>query len=136
MGTLVTIHVVRPNADDAIERAFGWFREIESRCSRFDQQSELAQLTMHVGEPVTASPILFEAVRFALYVAEETGGAFDPTVGHRMEARGFNREDRTGHTVRTPSRRKPMSAIAMSSLMSNARRSVCSGRCCWILARS
>lgn len=102
MGTLVTIHVVRPNADDAIERAFGWFREIESRCSRFDQQSELAQLTMHVGEPVTASPILFEAVRFALSVAEETGGAFDPTVGHRMEARGFNREDRTGRTVRTP----------------------------------
>ena len=29
MGTLVTIHVVRPHADDAIERAFGWFREIE-----------------------------------------------------------------------------------------------------------
>jgi thiamine biosynthesis lipoprotein len=101
MGTLVTIHVVRPNADDGIERAFGWFREIESRCSRFDQQSELVQLTMRVGEPVIASPILFEAVRFAVSVAEETSGAFDPTVGHRMEARGFNREDRTGRTVRT-----------------------------------
>ena len=102
MGTIVTIHVVRPHADDAIERAFGWFREIERRCSRFDHQSELMQLTMSVGEAVTASPILFEAVRFALSVAEETGGAFDPTVGHRMEARGFNREDRTGRTVRTP----------------------------------
>jgi len=102
MGTLVTIHVVRPRADDAIERAFGWFREIERRCSRFDHQSELMQLTMSIGEAVTASPILFEAVRFAVSVAEETGGAFDPTVGHRMEARGFNREDRTGRTVRTP----------------------------------
>jgi FAD:protein FMN transferase len=34
-------------------------------------------------------------------VAEESGGAFDPTVGHAMEARGFNREYLTGQTVRT-----------------------------------
>jgi thiamine biosynthesis lipoprotein len=102
MGTLVTIQVVRPGADAAIDRAFGWFREIEARCSRFDERSELVQLTARVGEPVPASPVLFEAVRFALSVAEETGGAFDPTVGRRMEAHGFNREDRTGRTVSTP----------------------------------
>jgi thiamine biosynthesis lipoprotein len=102
MGTLVTIHVVRPGTDDAIERAFGWFREIEARCSRFDGQSELVQLTTQVGVPVPASAILFEGVRFALAVAEDTDGAFDPTIGHHMEARGFNREDRTGRTVRTP----------------------------------
>jgi thiamine biosynthesis lipoprotein len=102
MGTIVTIQVVRGDADEAIERAFGWFHEIESRCSRFDQHSELVQLSMRAGVPVAASPILFEAVRFALLVAEETGGAFDPTVGLRMESHGFDREDRTGRTVRTP----------------------------------
>lgn len=104
MGTIVTIHVVGDgtDADDAIDRAFGWFQEIESRCSRFDERSELVQLSMRVGVPVPASPILFEAVRFALAVAEETGGAFDPTIGLRMESHGFNREDRTGRIVRTP----------------------------------
>ena len=103
MGTIVTIHVVGDcwDAEDAIDRGFGWFREIESRCSRFDKQSELVQLSMRVGVPVPTSPILFEAVRFALAVAEETGGAFDPTVGLRMESQGFNREDRTGQIVRT-----------------------------------
>jgi thiamine biosynthesis lipoprotein len=101
MGTLVTIQVVRDDAEDAIDRAFGWFREIEACCSRFDEHSELARLSMHVGVPVPASPILFEAVRFALLVAEETGGAFDPTVGLSMEAQGFNREYRTGRTVHT-----------------------------------
>lgn len=40
--------------------------------------------------------MLFEAVRFAVAVAEETHGAFDPTVGARMEARGFNRDYRSG----------------------------------------
>jgi thiamine biosynthesis lipoprotein len=102
MGTLVTIQVVRPGAEAAIDRAFGWFREIEARCSRFDGRSELVQLTARVGESVQASPALFEAVRFALSVAEETSGAFDPTVGGRMERRGFNRDHRTGRTASMP----------------------------------
>ena len=41
-------------------------------------------------------------VQFALAVAEESGGAFDPTVGHAMETRGFNRNYRTGEGIRTP----------------------------------
>src|SRR5579863_7260034 len=101
MGTLVTIHVVHPHPDApaAIERAFLWFHEIESRCTRFQPESELMQLCARTAIPVPASAILFEAVQFALSVAQETGGAFDPTVGHRMEARGYNREHRTGQTI-------------------------------------
>ncbi|MEO8100808.1 MAG: FAD:protein FMN transferase [Acidobacteriota bacterium] len=98
MGTLVTIQIVRggQDADEAIERALEWFLEIEERCTRFDASSELMQLTAQSGTAVAVSPILFEAVRFALMVAEESGGAFDPTVGHRMAGLGFNREHRTG----------------------------------------
>jgi thiamine biosynthesis lipoprotein len=110
MSTLVTIQVVGASAtagadaacaDTAIGRAFGWFHEIEERCTRFDEQSELMRLTAQTGVPVPASPILYEAVRFALHVAEESGGAFDPTVGHRMEAQGFNREYRSGEMIRS-----------------------------------
>jgi FAD:protein FMN transferase len=105
MGTLVTIHVVRPGThgevDAAIDRAFGWFHEIEACCTRFSEQSELMQLTPQTGVPVAVSAILYEAVQFALMVAEESGGAFDPTVGHQMESRGFNREYRTGEIIRT-----------------------------------
>ncbi len=95
MGTLVTIDVTA--TDEALDRAFGWFREVESHCSRFNSSSELMQLK--AGEPAHASPILFEAVQFAIQVAEESGGAFDPTVGHRMAERGFNREHRTGEVA-------------------------------------
>jgi thiamine biosynthesis lipoprotein len=35
-------------------------------------------------------------VQFAVLLARDTAGAFDPTVGHRMAARGFNREHRSG----------------------------------------
>lgn len=98
MGTLVTVHVVSSGraVDAAVDRAFGWFDEIESRCTRFDPHSELMQLTACAGAPVPVSAILFEAVRFAVSIAEETDGAFDPTIGNRMAARGFNREYRSG----------------------------------------
>jgi thiamine biosynthesis lipoprotein len=104
MGTLVTIHVVRPDAgvDAAMERAFAWFHHIEACCTRFRADSELMRLTTQTGVPVPVSAMLFEAVRFALTVAEETGGAFDPTVGGAMEARGFNREHRTGEVFLHP----------------------------------
>ena len=79
MGTLVTIHVVRAgseaSADAAIDRAFGWFHEIEERCTRFNERSELMQLTAQAGAAAPASAILYEAVRFALMVAEVSGGA-------------------------------------------------------------
>ena len=44
------------------------------------------------------SPTLFEAIQFALVLSAETAGAFDPTVGSRLEALGFNRNFRTGES--------------------------------------
>jgi len=107
MGTVVTIQVVghgetearRAERADAVARAVSWFDSIEDCCSRFDAQSELRQLSNHIGVPVHASATLYEAVRFALAVADESGGAFDPTVGHRMESRGFDRNYKTGDVV-------------------------------------
>jgi FAD:protein FMN transferase len=109
MGTVVTIQVVGPPGDpqqaihreETVERAFGWFRRIEECCTRFEPQSEVMQLTAQVGIPVPVSAVLYESVQFALAVAQESGGAFDPTVGYTMETHGFNREYRTGETIRT-----------------------------------
>src|SRR5205814_8426807 len=83
------------------DRAFGWFCEVEKCCTRFDPESELRQLTTRIGVPVPVSPLLYEAVRFAVEVAKESGGAFDPTIGCAMETQGFNREYRTAEIVRT-----------------------------------
>ena len=100
MDTVVSIDIVGdpgPTVErGAIDRAFGWFSAVESACTRFDPTSELMRLCATIGSPVRVSPILFEVVRFALAVARLTDGAFDPTVGGLMEARGFNRSYRTG----------------------------------------
>ena len=99
MGTIVTIQIVRDDegASEAIERAFGWFREIEARCTRFEADSELMLACSRAGVATRVSPIVFEAVRFALAVAEDTSGAFDPVTN-----RGQAREGRKG-TAEYPS---------------------------------
>ncbi len=104
MGTVVTIQVVGHGEDQqqrdaraaSVARAADWFRSVEKCCSRFDPESELRQLSEHTGVPVRVSSMLYAAIQFALAVAEESGGAFDPTVGQRMEARGFDRNYRSG----------------------------------------
>jgi len=111
MGTIVTIQIVggghgvntidRGDRREATARAFEWFRRVETCCSRFDPRSELLRLSDRIGTAVPVSEMLYELVQFAVAVAEETGGAFDPTVGRTMEARGFNREHRTRNIVRT-----------------------------------
>jgi len=104
MGTIVTIQVVghdeteeaRQARSDGVSRAAAWFDGIEKACSRFDPASELRQLCAKVGTAVAASTTLFETIRFALKVAEDSDGAFDPTVGRRMESLGFDRHHVTG----------------------------------------
>jgi thiamine biosynthesis lipoprotein len=106
MGTVVTIRVVGHGEDDArraeraerVACAAAWFGTVEECCSRFDPGSELRRLTRRAGAPAPVTPMLFEAIRFALAVAEESGGAFDPTVGGRMETLGFDRHHRTGRS--------------------------------------
>lgn len=105
MDTRVSITVVddRPEEQyEVIERALGWFERVEEVCSRFDPASEVMRLAERVDQATKVSPILFEAVRFALEVARASGGAFDPTIGLALERRGFNRHYRSGQIVRSP----------------------------------
>jgi len=106
MGTVVTIEVPDRlpgrgpvNVERLVERALRWFAEVESTCSRFDPASELRHLCERPGRPVPVSDMLFETIRFAIAVAGDTGGAFDPTVGAEMVAQGFDTEFRSGRRM-------------------------------------
>jgi thiamine biosynthesis lipoprotein len=103
MDTLVSVDVVDPAGAErwntAIDRGLDWFHRVEASCSRFEPESEVTRLVARAGEPVVVSPILFEATRFSLELARLTSGAFDPTIGHVLERRGFNRSYRTGQTI-------------------------------------
>lgn len=83
MGTVVTIEVVGHEEvrDEYVKRAAAWFEAIERSCSRFNPNSEVRRLCARPGLPIEVSPILFETMRFAMALAVETDGAFDPALG-------------------------------------------------------
>lgn len=105
MDTTVTIRI---NSDqkmkkigESIDKAAGFFYKVERTCSRFDPNSELMQLSYHAGEKMSVSPLLYQAVRFAVETARETGGAFDPSIGRMMERRGFDKNYLSGNKVQS-----------------------------------
>jgi thiamine biosynthesis lipoprotein len=107
MDTPVVIEIAAPEHDDGelaerTDRAFRWFAEVERRCSRFDEASELRSLCRRIGEPVNISTLLFSALHISLEVAHLTDGALDPTVGRAMEQSGFNTNYLTGEQVQSP----------------------------------
>jgi thiamine biosynthesis lipoprotein ApbE len=65
---------------------------LDAACSRFRDDSELMGLEAAAGRPTKASPLLIGALRAALRGARLTDGDVDPTVGHAMEALGYDRD--------------------------------------------
>lgn len=105
MDTTVLIKILSQQktdkVDQAIDEAARFFYKIERTCSRFDPDSELMRLSRRTGESVGVSPLLYQAVKFAVETARETDGAFDPSIGRSMEQRGFDRNYLSGKTVRS-----------------------------------
>jgi thiamine biosynthesis lipoprotein len=105
MDTMVNIQVVsdlpRERIEPTVQRAFEWFETIERICTRFDPTSEVMRLIDNVGTPVNVSTLLFEVTAFALDLAEQTNGAFDPTIGGSLERLGFNTNYKTGEKIHT-----------------------------------
>lgn len=104
MSTTVSVQIVgdAPDAERLAAEVFDWFALVEAACSRFDPTSELQRLC-HVA-PGTAhvSPLLFEVLRVALAVAVASDGAFDPTLGHALQAHGFGTHWRTAAAAPVP----------------------------------
>jgi thiamine biosynthesis lipoprotein len=103
MDTGINVQVVasqpRGAIEPAVQRALAWFDTVERICTRFDSRSEVMQLIPRAGQAVRVSTLLFEAVGFAIDLAEQTDGAFDPTVGASLEQLGFNINYRTGEAI-------------------------------------
>lgn len=88
MDTLITITVSsrsEKEADTALEKAFKEIARLDKLLNFFSRDSEVALINHSAGKrPVPVSKDTFEVIARALYAAEKTGGAFDPTIGAVM----------------------------------------------------
>jgi thiamine biosynthesis lipoprotein len=85
MGTEARIVLYAPDsasAEAGAAAAFERIAELDRALSDYRGDSEISQLAARAGsEPMSASADLLGVLRASLALAEETGGAFDPTVG-------------------------------------------------------
>lgn len=85
MGTIFRITLYAPDekrAEAAARAAFARVIELERMMTDYDPESELLQICRKPhGNPVRVSDDLFAALQRARFLAEQTDGAIDPTVG-------------------------------------------------------
>jgi len=90
MGARLRIEARGPSAEPAIERAFDEVARLESVLSNWRADSEVSRMNAAAASgPVAVSADLLVAVGAALRFAQETGGAFDPTVEPLVRAYGL-----------------------------------------------
>ncbi len=93
MGTRLDLTVEAPDRAIALaasEKAVGALEAAEARLSTWREDGELARLNRSpVGAPFALSPALAAELQSARQCWEETGGAFDPTVGPLVAAWGL-----------------------------------------------
>lgn len=96
MDTIVTITVVADSGRDAeraIEDAFAAIETFGNLIDFFSDKSELSMINGNAGiKAVKVSPETFDVIEKALYVAKETDGAFDPTIGPEIGLWDFFRK--------------------------------------------
>jgi thiamine biosynthesis lipoprotein len=96
--------VVGAGAHDPARRAVeAQLAEIDSACSRFRADSELAAVNAARGRRVRVSPTFLAALQVALRAAALTDGRVDPTVGGALVLAGYDRDFARIHDV--PARR-------------------------------
>ena len=95
MDTVLTITVVAPTegvAQAAIDAAMAEVRRLEALLNFWADDSEIAALYRNAGDrPVKVSPDTLAMIQAAMYVSEQTAGAFDPTVGPLMRLWDFRK---------------------------------------------
>jgi thiamine biosynthesis lipoprotein len=85
MGTLIRIKLYAessPQASAAFRAAFDRIAQLDQALSDYKPDSELNRICHSAaGHPVKASPDLFRVLAASLALSEESGGAFDVTLG-------------------------------------------------------
>ncbi|MHB8170645.1 MAG: FAD:protein FMN transferase [Thermincolia bacterium] len=82
MDTLMEITAYGENGSPAVEMAFDEIHRINGLLSRYDSNSEVTKINRFAGiKAVAVSPETFFVINKAVYYANLSEGAFDPTVG-------------------------------------------------------
>jgi FAD:protein FMN transferase len=94
LGTTAVVVMADSDGDAgaALRAVEAQIAAVDRACSRFREDSELAQLNAAGGASMAASPVLLDTLEAAVRAARLTNGLVDPTVGTVMRVLGYDRD--------------------------------------------
>jgi thiamine biosynthesis lipoprotein len=109
LGTLCTVNLYEKGSRDLYRAVFARLRELEDILSANREGTDLDRVNRAAGaESVQVRPELIALLKKALYYAEMSGGAFDPSVGPLVKLWGIGTE-----TPRIPADEEIEQALAL-----------------------
>lgn len=93
MGTYMTLTAYGESAENALELSVKRIRELEALWAVTDENSDIYRINRGNGEAIEIRPETADLLRFALDMAEQTGGRVDPTISPIITAWGFVSRD-------------------------------------------
>lgn len=93
MNTYIRLEAYGDGAEDALALAQVRIEELEGLWSVTDETSDIYAVNHSGGQPVSVSDDTAAVVSFALEMAEETGGALEPTIYPVLTAWGFTTDE-------------------------------------------
>lgn len=96
MDTVTTVTVVSPSrekAKDAMDAAFAEIERLETLLNYYSAESDISAINRASGKsPVKVSSETIDILQKAVFIGEETGGAFNPAIGPIMKLWKFTRQ--------------------------------------------
>jgi len=93
LGTYVHLSTTRDAVlGPARQIAIRLLADVDRTCSRFRNDSDLVRANAGAGSWTNVDPLLVQAIAAAMDAAAQTDGLVDPTLGHSLEAVGYDRD--------------------------------------------
>jgi len=93
LGTYVHLSTERSAVlGPARQIAIRLLADVDRACSRFRSDSDLVRANARAGSWTNVDPLLVQAIDAAMEAAVQTDGLVDPTLGHSLEAVGYDRD--------------------------------------------
>ncbi|MHB1472754.1 MAG: FAD:protein FMN transferase [Dermatophilaceae bacterium] len=93
LGTYVHLSTERDAVlGPARQMAIRLLADVDRTCSRFRNDSDLVRANAGAGSWTNVDPLLVQAISAAMDAAAQTDGLVDPTLGHSLEAVGYDRD--------------------------------------------
>lgn len=103
MGTRITIKIFSAKEEkdisEQVKKAFYVFQSLENEFSIYRTNSKINKINREAGKTTKATPLMLSTVNYAIELAKETNGLFNPLVGSLTMPDGRKKTIRADHFI-------------------------------------